>query len=85
MKARIPDNEYDTNAIGMLDKLMSDKQFAETFYNYLTEKHPDKPYESFEEWYNRLSTANFLNKVRKAIEIPPNRETRRAAKKKGGE
>ena len=85
MKARIPDDKYNIDAFSMLDKFINNKQLAEQFYNFLSEKHPNKEFESFEAWYDKLSTADFLNKVRKIDESRPNRKTRRAAKKKGGE
>ena len=85
MKARIPDNYYNTNPFKFLDKIIKDKQLAEKFYNYLTEKHPDREMESFEEWYSRVTTADFLKKIRSVDEPRPNRETRRAEKRKEGE
>jgi hypothetical protein len=85
MKARIPDNKYNSDPFKFLDKILGDKRLAEKFYNYLTERYPDREIESFDKWYSRLTTADFLKKIRNMSEPRPNRETRRTAKKKGGD
>ena len=78
MKARIPKNEYDPNTIGVPKKLIEDKQYAKEFWEYLTQNNKDENYgETFDEWYDKIRTVDFMQKIR-TTHAKPNRATRRA-------
>jgi len=78
MKARIPNNEYDPNTIGVPKKLIEDKQYAKEFWEYLTQSNPESDYGEFEDWYNKLCVLDFKQKL---YNTPlPNRASRRARK-----
>ena len=74
MKARVPkklyNNNYDPDSISIPKKLLESKEYAKDFWNYLTQASPNKDYgETFEEWYDKLTTLAFTQKVQAADKV----------------
>lgn len=71
MKARIVDNTStnvanNTSTNGIPIKLLKDKSYAKEFWEYLCKANPNENYgDSFEEWYDKLTTLNFVHKVQR--------------------
>lgn len=74
MKARVPkkfyNNDYNPDSIGIPKKLLESNEYAKDFWNYLTQASPNKDYdETFEEWYDKLTTLAFTRKVQAVDKI----------------
>lgn len=74
MKARVPEkfynNDYNPDSIGIPKKLLENIDYAKDFWNYLTQANPNKDYgETFEEWYDKLTTLAFTRKVQAVDKI----------------
>ena len=93
MKARVPkkfyNNDYNPDSIGIPKKLLENDEYAKDFWNYLTQANPNKDYdETFEEWYDKLTTLAFTRKVQavdKIAEKLSKNVTTNDTVKKGGE
>ena len=93
MKARVPkkfyNNDYNPDSIGIPKKLLESNEYAKDFWNYLTQANPNKDYdETFEEWYDKLTTLAFTRKVQavdKIAEKLSKNVTTNDTVKKGGE
>ena len=93
MKARVPkkfyNNDYNPDSIGIPKKLLESNEYAKDFWNYLTQSNPNKDYgETFEEWYDKLTTLAFTRKVQavdKIAERLSKNVTTNDTVKKGGE
>lgn len=63
MKARIA-NSNSENSIP--PRLLKDKTYAKEFWEYLRKANPNENYgDSFDEWYDKLKTLNFVHKIQR--------------------
>ena len=63
MKARIVNNNSENN---IPPRLLKDETYAKEFYEYLCKTNPNENYgDSFDEWYDKLKTLNFVHKVQR--------------------
>lgn len=87
MKARIPkNNNYDPDSIGIPKKLLESKEYAKDFWNYLTQSSPNKDYgETFDEWYDRLTTLAFTQKINAIDKMGTIKNATKKNKQKGGD
>lgn len=63
MKARIVNNNSENS---IPPRLLKDKTYAKEFWKYLCKANPNENYgDSFDEWYDKLKTLNFVYKVQR--------------------
>ena len=61
MKARIVNNNSENN---IPPRLLKDETYAKEFWEYLCKVNPNENYgDSFDEWYDKLKTLAFTQKI----------------------
>ena len=72
MKARIKPKFYQME---IPRKIIQNEEYARDFWNRIKEENPDGDYgDSFEDWYDKIKTVDFFNKVKKIEEQPHNKK-----------